>query len=165
MTITTHDQHAAQFVQDYGSTPKPSKEKVAAFNKRRAESARRAKAERAAATGPRADEHTVLPPGHTSGATNPEARGCVPIEWKPPVGGKWVAGPNGVERFVPDPAPACTPTVAKPAPEPVPVKPQYEGWLTGTSAIGAKTANPFAASPCGPAPVAWVDSAEIERQA
>jgi hypothetical protein len=164
MTITTHDLQTAGLVVEWGHEPKPDKEAVAAYNKRRAESARRVKAERAAPTGPRSDEWegTEKPVAITQGAVNPEAVGCVPVDWKPPVGGRWVPGPNGVERFVPDPAPAFTP-VPRTVHAPASVKPkEIEGTLVGTSAIGAKPKNKYAAPPCGPAPIAWRDPAETK---
>jgi hypothetical protein len=154
--LTTHDLQQQGCIVPFGYEAKPGKEAVAAHNRKRAEDARRARAERAAPTGPRSDEKEGwVPDGTTTGAVNPEARGPI-VEWKPPVGGKWVAGLNGVERFVPDPAPVLTP-VPKAPPAAVPVHVEVKGTLTGTSAIGAIAKNEHAALPCGPAPISWTD--------
>jgi hypothetical protein len=146
MTITTHDKHAAQFIQEYGSTPKRDMAKITAYLKLRAERARRARAVQATPTGPR-DERIVLPPGHTSAAVNPCATGPLPIEWKEPES---------------RPVPVFRTVESKPfLPEPVKHK-EVVGTLIGTSAIGAKAVNRWAALPCGPAPVEWT-SPKSER--
>jgi hypothetical protein len=102
----------AGLIVEWGQEPKPDQVTIIARNKALAEQARAASADWASPTGPRPDDKEItLRPGAKTYAGIPEKRN-VPISykatgpyaepWAPPVGGKWVPGPSGVERFVPD---------------------------------------------------------------
>lgn len=115
--------------------------------------------EQANPVGPRQDEINGQVPEERHGDSNPCATGPAPVAWTAPQRGKWVQGPDKAEHFIPDESwqPRTTTEQREPSVPVAPAPKIAEPWLEKGSGIGARPVSRFAASPCGPAPVEWVD--------